>query len=341
MLITAVTMISNNGGSSISKDSVTTNQNPLQNTKLYIDPNSNAARQATEWQSSRPEDAAAMGRLAAQPTAKWLTSAMSLDEELKVYLADANAAGSTPTLVVYNIPHRDCGLYSAGGAEGLEAYKSYIDELAGHIGNIAAIIIVEPDAIPNLLAKNDSGEDCLTKNQQQEYYQALNYAVETLGRLERTHVYLDAGNSAWINDTNRLAKELRQAGILTADGFSLNVSNFQTNSRTITYGKVLSGQLDGKHFVVDTSRNGLGAYKNPKYADFSWCNPPNRALGHYPTVSTGEPLIDAFLYIKAPGESDGNDPNPKKCFNGAQAGVWSPEYALGLVQRWPKELQSR
>jgi endoglucanase len=328
-------------GSTEAKGSVVTTQNPLRGTKLYVDPTSDAAKQAVEWQASRPDDAADMSRLATQPTAKWLTSADSLDEDLNAYLADASAAGAVPTLVVYNIPHRDCGLYSAGGADSLGAYKSYIDELAKLIAAMSTIIIIEPDAIPNLLAKNDNEADCLTKDQQQEYYQALNYAVEALGGPEGSHVYLDAGNSAWINDTPMLAKKLRQAGILKADGFSLNVSNFQTNSRTITYGKTLSKQLDGKHFVIDTSRNGAGAYKNPTYADFSWCNPPNRALGHVPTVSTGEPLVDAFLYIKVPGESDGNDPDPKKCFSGPRAGAWSPEYALGLIQRWPKELQPR
>jgi endoglucanase len=45
------------------------------------------------------------------------------------------------------------------------------------------------------------------------------------------------------------------------------------------------------------------------------------------TPSTGDPLADAFLWIKAPGESDGT------CNGGPSAGTWWPDYALGLAQR--------
>ena len=38
---------------------------------LYVDPDTNAARQAKAWRKNRPEDALLMDVLAAQPTAKW------------------------------------------------------------------------------------------------------------------------------------------------------------------------------------------------------------------------------------------------------------------------------
>ena len=38
-------------------------------------------------------------------------------------------------------------------------------------------------------------------------------------------------------------------------------------------------------------------------------------------------LNDALYWIKAPGESDGS------CNGGPTAGVWWPQYALGLAQR--------
>ncbi len=314
-------------------------QNPLKGLKLYTDPSSNAIRQADAWRSSRPDDATAMARLAAQPTAKWLTSSASIDQGLQTYLYGARQAQATALLVAYNIPHRDCGLYSAGGASSLASYRSYIDRLALAIDDHSAIIILEPDAIPNINTTNDSGKACLTTIQRQEQYKAFNYAVKTLGRLDNVSIYIDAGNSAWINNTSKLAETLRKAGIGAADGFSLNVSNFQTNADTISYGKQLSKQLDNKHFIIDTSRNGNGPYQNLTYPDVGWCNPPDRALGHYPTTNTGQPLVDAFLYIKAPGESDGSDPDPDTCFDGPAAGQWWPEYALGLIKRWPHSLQ--
>ncbi len=75
------------------------------------------------------------------------------------------------------------------------------------------------------------------------------------------------------------------------------------------------------HFVIDTSRNGSGPldlapfgrppYNQPqevldKLVGMRWCNPPGAKLGHPPTVNTGVPLVDAFLWIKNPGESDGS-----------------------------------
>jgi endoglucanase len=75
------------------------------------------------------------------------------------------------------------------------------------------------------------------------------------------------------------------------------------------------------HFVIDTSRNGKG----PKGT--RWCNPPGRGLGAPPTTETGNPLVDAFLWIKTPGESDG------ECNGAPKAGQWWPRYALGLARR--------
>ncbi len=36
-----------------------------------------------------------------------------------------------------------------------------------------------------------------------------------------------------------------------------------------------------------------------------WCNPPDRGTGALPTTTVDDPLIDAYLWIKVPGESDG------------------------------------
>ena len=57
-----------------------------------------------------------------------------------------------------------------------------------------------------------------------------------------------------------------------------------------------------------------------------WCNPPGRALGETPTTKTGNPRVDAYLWVKRPGESDG------ACGRGAPAaGQWWPQYALELA----------
>jgi endoglucanase len=97
------------------------------------------------------------------------------------------------------------------------------------------------------------------------------------------------------------------------------VSNVQATSVNIAYGERVSGLTGGKHFVIDTSRNGI-----PGIDPRLWCNPRGRALGVVPTTHTAHPLVDAFLWIKPPGESDGT------CGGGPPAGTWWAAYALEL-----------
>ncbi|MEU3524766.1 glycoside hydrolase family 6 protein [Streptomyces sp. NPDC038707] len=84
-----------------------------------------------------------------------------------------------------------------------------------------------------------------------------------------------------------------------------------------------AGELS--HFVIDTSRNGRGAWtpEPGKYSGDpeSWCNAPGRGLGPRPTADTGVPLADAYLWVKIPGESDGS------CTRGT-GGTIDPEYGI-------------
>ena len=124
-----------------------------------------------------------------------------------------------------------------------------------------------------------------------------------------------------------LVGPLRAAGIKAADGFALNVSNFYRTDRVIEYGRALSRRLGGAHFVIDTSRNGNGPSFHDDPGGPKWCNPPGRAIGRSPTTQTGQRKVDAYLWVKQPGASDGT------CRAGAPpAGHWWPEYALQLVR---------
>lgn len=312
--------------------------NPLQGAKLYVDPNSPAATQAKAWRTSQPAQAANMDKLAGVSTARWFTSTASL-KDLDAYLTRAKAAKAVPVLVAYNIPLRDCGMYSAGGARDAADYGAFINTMAEKIGQQKVVIILEPDALAGMYGKNSNGGQCLSDDQHTMYYDMFKEAVAKLKTKTQAVVYLDAGHSNWIKDTGDMASRLQKAGIAQADGFSLNVSNFQSTTDNLTYGRAISEAVGSKHFVIDTSRNGLGPFTNQAQPSYSWCNPPSRALGHFPTTDTGQPLVDAYLYIKYPGESDGQDADSNKCFGGPKAGVWWPEYALGLISRWPADLQ--
>lgn len=98
------------------------------------------------------------------------------------------------------------------------------------------------------------------------------------------------------------------------------------------------------HFVVDTSRNGKGGWTPPpgKYTGDpqTWCNPPGRGIGDRPTADTGTPLVDAYLWVKTVGQSDGqcnrNIPggtiDPEYGIVDPPAGTWWPEQAMTLVR---------
>jgi endoglucanase len=145
--------------------------------------------------------------------------------------------------------------------------------------------------------------------------------VSTLRANSGTLVYIDAGHSHW-QTAATMATRLANAGVATANGFALNVSNFYYTSEQASYGDAISALVGGRHYVIDTSRNGLGSA-----GDALWCNPEGRALGERPTTSTGRSLADAYLWVKVPGESDG------ACNGYPASGTWMPEYALGLAQR--------
>ncbi|MFI9152334.1 glycoside hydrolase family 6 protein [Streptomyces sp. NPDC053367] len=100
---------------------------------------------------------------------------------------------------------------------------------------------------------------------------------------------------------------------------------------------------DLRHFVIDTSRNGLGAW-TPEPGKYTgdpeiWCNAPGRGLGPRPTADTGVPLVDAYLWIKIPGESDGSctrntggTVDPEYGIVDPPAGTWWPDQAHSLAR---------
>ncbi|WP_327304489.1 glycoside hydrolase family 6 protein [Streptomyces sp. NBC_01298] len=286
---------------------------------FWVDPQSDAARQVAAWEAQgRNSDAQVLRRIADRPMALW-GPAGDPGPEIRRAGASARAAGRTLVLVAYNIPYRDCGQHSAGGARDAAAYRSWIGAFADNIADTKALVVLEPDAVPHLV------DGCTQAGHRDERLRLLSEAVDRLKRNKNTKVYLDAGNPAWIPDQRKLVDPLYKAGLDRADGFALNVSNFQPSAAGREYGAALSQATKGKHFVIDTSRNGDGPLRGDR--DQAWCNPPGRALGTPPTDGTGDPLVDAYLWIKRPGESDGT------CRGGPPAGKWWPDYALGLARR--------
>jgi endoglucanase len=104
------------------------------------------------------------------------------------------------------------------------------------------------------------------------------------------------------------------------------------------------GDAGLKTFVIDTSRNGAGPWTpSVAYPDAQdWCNPPERGVGLAPTTNTGLSLLDAYLWVKIPGESDGectrglgpggSTVDPEWNLIDPAAGQWFPEMALALAR---------
>ncbi|MFD7527475.1 glycoside hydrolase family 6 protein [Streptomyces sp. NPDC059849] len=286
--------------------------------RYWVNPDGNAARQVAAYKRDGDGASAALiERIARQPLGEWI-GPDTPEAEAKGLTEAAAQAGREPLLVLYNIPHRDCGQFSSGGAADGNAYRTWLEGVARGIGDRRATVILEPDALLHMV------DGCTPQEFHEERYDLLKGAVERLGRQPGVRVYVDAGNAGW-RTPDALFRPLRRAGIGAADGFAVNVSNFQTTQASTEFGKRLSAKVGGKPFVIDTSRNGNGPYRGGAPGE-DWCNPPGRALGDPPTTDTGDGLVDAHLWIKRPGESDGD------CGGGPKAGAWWPEYALGLAR---------
>ncbi len=287
-------------------------------TQFYVYPNSSVMK----WDAANPGDSrepAIAAQIASQPQGIWFSnySPSTVQSDASAITGAAAAAGKTPVLVMYNIPNRDCGGASAGGAPDIASYQSYVQSFANGLGTHQVIVILEPDSL--------ALQTCLSSQQAADRDAALAFAGQAIHAADpAAKVYMDAGHSNW-NSPSAQAAALNAASVKTsADGIFSNVSNFMATSDEVNYDKqVLSalGNPSNLHIVVDTSRNGNG----PAAGD-PWCDPSGRALGQLPTANTGDSAVDAYLWVKPPGESDG-------CADAA--GVFDPSLAYALIVNGP------
>ncbi|MDT9692546.1 glycoside hydrolase family 6 protein [Streptomyces sp. P9(2023)] len=340
-------------------------------------PNPAALDQYRELRAGGDErTAAGLLAMVGAPHAVWLVDSTPAEAERAARATVETAAdeGTVPVLVLYNAPGRDCAQYSAGGAGTDTAYTDWTDAVARGIGDRRALVVLEPDGIA--LLPSDCGQDDTAGTRTAARYTAVRHAVDTLEPLAGTAVYIDAGNPGW-HAVETVVPRLVKAGVDRATGFAVNVSHYHSDADSSWYGTLVSGCLahvaragdptdcperslpraealswltthatgpaaDRAHFVTDTSRAGRGpwtpkpgAHPDPQ----EWCNPPGRGLGPRPTATTGDPLHDARLWIKTPGESDGHclrgtagPEDPERGTVDPKAGDWFPAQALELVR---------
>jgi endoglucanase len=280
-------------------------------TKFYINPNSNV----NQWVAANPSNAdepVIAADIASQPQATWFTTynPTTIESQVSSLTTAASAAGEVPVLVAYDIPNRDCGGASAGGAPTIADYETWISNFAAGLGSATAIVLVEPDSL--------ALQSCLSSSDASARDAAIAYAGQVIRADDpNARVYFDGGHSDW-NPASQQAAALEAADVTTdANGVFTNVSNFEWTNDELYYGEQILNDIGDSslHLVIDTSRNGAGPSN-------TWCDPSGVALGMDPTANTGYSYVDAFLWVKPPGESDG-------C--AAAAGTFVPSLAYAMA----------
>ena len=286
--------------------------NPLFGLSFYVNPYSLAAKNVGQSCSNGQS----IAKIAAQSQSVWFGD-WNTDpySDVSAVMKAAQAKGTVPVLTVYNIVNRDCSGYSSGGAANAAAYTTWIQALSQGVGGGKAIIVLEPDSVTQY-----NTPSCLNTTQKSERLSLLNTAVSSFAsNAPNALVYLDAGPPNALS-ASIIGPTLVGAGISKAAGFAVNVSNYETTADSVTYGTALSKLTGGKHFVVDTSRNGVGPT-----SDHQWCNPLNRGLG-LPPQAVPSGLVDGYLWVQNPGTSDGS------CNGGTTAGSFDNNIACTLLK---------
>ncbi|KAH8817599.1 exoglucanase-6A [Flagelloscypha sp. PMI_526] len=238
-------------------------------------------------------------------------------------------------LVIYDLPGRDCTRVTHGDIPvgGLSTYKAnYIDPIAQILAkypNTAVAIIVEPGALASLIV-NSSVAACA--NSANDFREGITYALKTLN-LPNVITYVDAAHGGilgWPADHKAAATAL--ATIYKNAGSPANVRGVATNvagwnawsmvpgefecpddsqcnpaQDEQRYAKLLGAALTTSgfpaHAIVDTGRSGV---QGLRFSWGDWCNVNGAGFGRRPTSATSDAIVDAFVWVKPGGESDGS-----------------------------------
>jgi cellulose 1,4-beta-cellobiosidase len=347
--------------------------NPFKGVRFFLNPGFKDLVEATA--AKHPDEAATIRKVANYPVGTWLSDLKAvgnlkgwLDEAKKQQ--DATGVPTMSVIVVYDLPNRDCSAESSAGElkveeNGEARYRTeFIDPITAQFKahpDQPIAVILEPDSLGNL-ATNMSYPKCqLAKS---VYKNGIVYAIKSF-HLPNVSVYLDAAHAGWLGwDDNRakIAKIFKTVlneagGPHMIRGFATNSSNYTHLSNRdgavleptnpcpneLAYVKTLAQTLamygfKNHGFIIDTGRNGKGGIRS-KWGN--WCNIHGAGLGERPRAEP-VPGVDAYYWVKTPGESDGSsdangprfDPmcgGPDAVKGAPQAGEWFEAYFMDLI----------
>ncbi|BAE64227.1 unnamed protein product [Aspergillus oryzae RIB40] len=351
--------------------------NPFEGYDLYVNPYYKSEVESLAIPSMTGSLAEKASAAANVPSFHWLDTTDKVPQmgEFLEDIKTKNAAGANPPtagiFVVYDLPDRDCAALASNGEflisdGGVEKYKAYIDSIREQVekySDTQIILVIEPDSLANLVT-NLNVQKCA--NAQDAYLECTNYALTQLN-LPNVAMYLDAGHAGWLGWPANIgpAAELYASVYKNASspaavrGLATNVANYNafsidscpsyTQGSTVcdekTYINNFAPQLKSAgfdaHFIVDTGRNGNQPTGQSQWGD--WCNVKNTGFGVRPTTDTGDELVDAFVWVKPGGESDGTSDTSAERYDAhcgyadaltpaPEAGTWFQAYFEQLVE---------
>jgi cellulose 1,4-beta-cellobiosidase len=349
-------------------------KNPFQGAHIYVNPDYVSA--VRDVRKRNPGATALLEKMEALPTAVW-ASALADTREVPRHLDAARreqARDGVPVVtvfVLYDLPGRDCNAESSAGelspdAAGEARYRQeFVDVIAAAFRthrDQRIVVVLEPDSLSNLVT-NMGNPRCAAVSG--IYKRGIAYAITKLAQ-PNVSLYLEAAHAGWLGWPKNLARSVplykevldMAGGPQRVRGFAVNVSNYDPVKVSNPTPRDPAGPADDevgyvddlsralakvgitdKGFLIDTGRNGRA---NIRSAPDSWCNVKGAGLGERPRAAP-VPAVDAYLYLKVPGESDGTSDRKAPRFDetcgrddakaGApQAGLMFDAYLIDLLK---------
>jgi cellulose 1,4-beta-cellobiosidase len=350
-------------------------KNPFDGAEFYLDPE--YAKKIASTKAKDPAVKAMLAKMKKFPTGLWLDRIAAL-EQLPKWLDDAAKQSKkkkkkpvVPVVVVYDLPNRDCSAKASAGElsveqGGEERYrKEFIDPIAEQFSKRAdqrIVVVLEPDSLPNVVT-NLSVEKCAKS--ELIYKHSIAYAISKLS-LPNVYIYVDAAHAGWlgwIGNREGFADVMKEVLAMAGGpdrirGYATNTSNY--NALDGEWGKKLEStnpcpneysyvqalaesmaerDIKDKGYIIDTSRNGV---QESRTVWGNWCNIAKAGIGERPQVAP-RPLLDAYFWVKPPGDSDGVADRSAARFDencasadarkdAPEAGHWFPDHLIEMLK---------
>jgi cellulose 1,4-beta-cellobiosidase len=180
------------------------------------------------------------------------------------------------------------------------------------------------------------------------------------------YIYVDAAHAGWlgwVDNREGFADVMKDVLAMAGGpnrirGFATNTSNY--NALDGEWGKKLEPStptpneysyvralaetmakrgITDKGYIIDTSRNGVAESRT---VWGNWCNIAKAGIGERPAVAP-RPLLDAYFWIKPPGDSDGvadrsaarfdeNCASADARADAPEAGQWFPAHLIEMMK---------